>query len=230
MNKKSIFKAILLKERIKLRKFFWIPFLAIFAVVIDAYISYKGVIAHKGATMLWLELIYKQDIYFGKLQWVFIAGGILFSYVQFMPECKEKRLRIMFHLPVSYRFSIYSIMGVGIVLNLLLAVTALSLLAALFFAMRFPCELSFDMIMTVIPWAIAGFVSYLAAAAVIAEPSIAKKFIFGGMWAVFMSLLTESNGFFSFQKDLWLYLLVSLLWLFAFESAALKTKGGSHEN
>ncbi|MDR2789900.1 MAG: hypothetical protein LBB59_02865 [Campylobacteraceae bacterium] len=228
MNK-NIFGAILLKERIKLRKFFWIPFLAAFAVIIDAYISYKGVIAHKGATMLWAELIFKQDIYFYKLQWVFIAGGILFSYAQFMPECKEKRLRLMFHLPVSYRFSIYSMMGIGIVLNLFLYIAAIAFLAALFFIMRFPCELSFDMVMTIIPWAIAGFVSYLAAAAVIAEPSIAKKFIFGGMWAVFMSLLTESHGFFSFQKDLWLYLLASLFWLFAFESAALKTKGGAHE-
>ncbi|MDR2341739.1 MAG: hypothetical protein LBD84_01685 [Campylobacteraceae bacterium] len=230
MDKKSIFRAILLKERIKLRKFFWIPFLAAFAVIIDTYISYKGIISHKGAAILWAELIYKQGIYFDKLQWVFIAGGILFSYVQFMPECKEKRLRLMFHLPVSYRFSIYSIMGIGIVLNLLLYIFAFLLLAALFFIMRFPCELSFDMLMTIIPWAIAGFVSYLAAAAVIAELSIAKKFIFGGMCAVFVSLLTESNGFFSFQKDLWLYLLASALWIFAFEAAALKTKGGNNED
>ncbi|MDR1614798.1 MAG: hypothetical protein LBS26_04430 [Campylobacteraceae bacterium] len=226
MNKKSVFKAILLKEWIKLRKFFWIPFFAVLAVVADAYISYKGVISHKGATALWAELIYKQNIYFSKLQWVFIAGGILFSYVQFMPECKERRLRLMFHLPVSYRFSIYSCLSIGVVLNLLLAVTALSLLSGLFFVMHFPYELSFEMLMTIIPWIIAGVVSYLATAAVIAEISIAKKFIFGGMWAIFMSLLTESSGFFSFQSDLWLYLLVSLLWLFAFESAALKTKGG----
>jgi hypothetical protein len=226
MNKNSIFKAVFLKERVKLRKFFWIPFLAVLAVTIDAYISFKGVIAHKGATALWAELIYKQNIYFDKLQWAFIAGGILFAYVQFMPECKEKRLRLMFHLPVSYRFSIYSMISVGVVLNLLLAIAAILLLCALFFIMHFPYELSFEMLMSVIPWIIAGVVSYLATAAVIAEISIAKKFVFGGMWAVFMSLLTESNGFFSFQSDLWLYVLVSLLWVFAFESAALKTKGG----
>jgi hypothetical protein len=226
MDKKRVFKAIFLKERIKLRKFFWIPFAAVLAVVIDTYISYKGVISHKGATALWAELIYKQSIYFYKLQWVFIAGGILFAYVQFIPECKEKRLRLMFHLPVSYRFSIYSILGIGTILNLLLSAAALGLLAILFCIMRFPYELSLEMLLSIIPWMIAGVVSYLATAAVIAEISIAKKFVFGGMWAIFMSLLTENNGFFSFQADLWLYALAGMLWFFAFEEAALKTKGG----
>ncbi|MDR1975367.1 MAG: DUF4857 domain-containing protein [Campylobacteraceae bacterium] len=225
MKTRDIFYAILLKEQIKLRKFFWIPFVAVLAVVIDAYISYKGVISHKGATALWAELIYKQSIHFSKLSWVFIASGMLFAYVQFMPECKDKRLRLMFHLPVSYRFSIYSMISVGVVLNLLLTLSALLLLQLLFFALHFPYELSFEMLMTTLPWALVGVISYLAAAVAIADSAIWRKFIFGGMWAVFVSLLTVNNGFFSYKEDLWIYTLVSLLWLFAFECAALETKG-----
>ncbi|MDR0580066.1 MAG: hypothetical protein LBG21_05630 [Campylobacteraceae bacterium] len=226
MNKKSIFKAILLKERIKLQKLFWLPFVIVIAVSADTYMNYKSTIASHGAAALWVQLVYKQSIYFDKLKWVFLIGGTLFAYLQFMAECKNKRLRLMFHLPVSYRLSIYSTIFVGFILNILLLSAAALCLFLVFLALHFPYELIFEMLLSIVPWSIAGIVSYFALSSIIAESSILRRLAISFAAVVFISLLITTNGFFSIKSDLWLYALSSFLWLFAFEAAALRIKEG----
>ncbi|MDR0761681.1 MAG: ABC transporter permease [Campylobacteraceae bacterium] len=226
MNKKSIFNAILLKERIKLHKLFWLPFVIAIAVCADIYMNYKSVVSSHGAAALWVQLVYKQSIYFDKLKWVFVIGGALFAYLQFMPECKNKRLRLMFHLPVSHRFSIYSMLFIGFILNVILSLSGFICLLLVFLAFGFPYELTSQMLLSLIPWSFAGIVSYFALSSIIAESSITKRLALAFMAVVFVSLLTETNGFFSIKSDLWLYILSSFFWLFAFEAAALRIKDG----
>ncbi|MDR0665800.1 MAG: hypothetical protein LBF71_00120 [Campylobacteraceae bacterium] len=225
MNK-AIFKAILLKERVKLQKLFWLPFVMVIAVCADVYMSYKSVIAFHGAPSLWVQLVYKQSIYFDKLIWAFVAGGALLAYLQFMPECKNKRLRLMFHLSVSHRLLIYSMLFVGFILNVMLSLVAFICLFLVFLAFGFPHELTSQMLLSLIPWSLSGIVSYFALSAVIAETSILRRLMIVFIAAIFISLLTTVNGFFSIKSDLWLYALSSFLWLFAFEAAALRIKEG----
>ncbi|MDR3177363.1 MAG: hypothetical protein LBT96_00110 [Campylobacteraceae bacterium] len=224
MNKNSVLKAILLKERVKLQKLFWLPFVLAIAVSADAYMSYKSVISSHGAAALWVQLVYKQSIYFDKLKWVFMMGGALFAYLQFMPECKNRRLRLMFHMPIPYRVSIYSIIFVGLVLNAALLLIAAFCLFLVFLAFGFPCELIFEMLMSIIPWSTAGVVTYFALSSIIAESSILRKLALSFAAVVFVSLLITTNGFFSIKSDLWLYAAASFFWLFAFEAAALRIK------
>ncbi|MDR1555167.1 MAG: hypothetical protein LBS39_03975 [Campylobacteraceae bacterium] len=224
MDKKSVLGAVLLKERIKLQKLFWLPFVIAIALSADVYMSYKSIISSHGAAALWVDLIYKQSIHFDKLKWALIIGGVIFAYLQFMPECKDKRLRLMFHLPVSYRFSIYSIIFAGLVLNVILSLSVIACLFLVFWSFSFPCELIFVMLMSVIPWSIAGVVSYLAVSSIIAEPSVVRKLALAFIAVIFINLLITANGFFSMKSDLWLYILLSLFWLFAFEAAALRIK------
>ncbi|MDR1007147.1 MAG: hypothetical protein LBL65_01115 [Campylobacteraceae bacterium] len=224
MGKKSIFKAILLKERIKLQKLFWLPFVIVIAVSADVYMSYKSVIASHGAAELWIDLVYKQSIYFDKFKWALIAGGMLFAYLQFAPECKSGRLRLMFHLPTPYRLSIYSIIFIGVILNIILSLTAIICLFLVSWMFHFPYELIFSMLMSVVPWSIAGIVSYLAVSSIIAESSIVRKLALAFICVIFISLLTTTNGFFSIKSDLGLYALTGFFWLFSFEAAALRIK------
>ncbi|MDR1460156.1 MAG: hypothetical protein LBI78_00725 [Campylobacteraceae bacterium] len=224
MDKNTIFKAILLKERIKLQKLFWLPFVIVLAVSADIYMSYKSVISSHGAAELWIELVYKQSIYFGKLKWALIIGGVLFAYLQFAPECKNGRLRLTFHLPIPYRLSIYSITFVGIILNIALSLSAAICLFLVSWILHFPNELIFDMLMSIVPWSVAGIVSYFAISSIIAESSIIRKLALAFTCVIFINLLTTTNGFFSIRSDLWLYVLSGFFWLFAFEAAALRIK------
>ncbi|MFV0480898.1 MAG: hypothetical protein ACK5LP_02830 [Campylobacteraceae bacterium] len=226
MENRTILKAIYFKEWIKLKRLVIVPFLVLIAFIIDAYMKYKGVISIHGSSALWLDLIYKQSIHFAKLEWALIGGGVWFACLQFIPECSNKRLRLLFHLPVSYKFSMYSMLSLGVMLNLLLLLIASFGLFIVFNTLHFPYELYIPMIKTIFPWSLAGIVAYFVTATVIAEPMILRKLGFVFVGAIYISLLTATNGFNSISSHLWIYILVSLPWILTFESAALRVKEG----
>ncbi|MBN1840207.1 MAG: hypothetical protein JW802_09230 [Campylobacterales bacterium] len=223
VDTKKMLSAILLKEWVKLRLLVWVPFLVLLAVLIDTHMRYKGVVASHGASALWLDLIYKQSIYFMKLKWVLIGGGIWFASLQFLPECSNKRLRLLFHIPVAHQVPMCAMLFVGIGMMAVLFLGAYIGLAGVFSLYYFPKELSSMMLQTTLPWALAGFVAYCATAAVIAQASVYKKLAFVFLGYVYVGFLTETNGFNAFN-DLGLYALSTLPWLFVFEAAALGVK------
>jgi hypothetical protein len=224
--RKDIYKMILLKEWIKVRKLFLIPFIVLIAFVIDTYMKYDGFISMHGAANLWFELIYKQGIHFIKLEWALIGGGVWFACLQFVPECKDKRLRLLFQMPISYKTSIYTMLGLGVVYVLSLLVFSTLGLFLIFNNLNFPSELYTPMIKTIFPWGVAALCAYFATAATIAEPKIIRKIGFVFVACVYVSLLTSTNGYDAMSKDLWKYIFISVFWIFVFESAALRTKEG----
>lgn len=225
IDTKTIFSAVLLKEWIKLRLLVWVPFLVLIAVLIDVYMRYKGVVASHGAAALWLDLIYKQSIHFVKLKWVLIGGGIWFACLQFLPECSNKRLRLLFHIPVAHQIPMYAMLLVGVSIMALLFLCAYVGLYGVFSRFYFPQELSSMMLQTTLPWALAGLVAYCASGAVIAQSGVYRKLAFVFLGYAHVGILTQTNGFDAFN-DLGLYALSTLAWLFVFEAAALGVKEG----
>ncbi len=222
----ALFKIICFKEWIKLRRLFVIPVLVLCAVLVDIYLRFKGVKAMHGATSLWLDLVYKQSISFGRLELAFLFTGLWLACVQFLPECSGKRLRLLFHLPVSYRFSLYSIAGIGLFFCMILFLSTFAGFWAVLKSFGFPPELISPMIQTAIPWALAGLVTYAATAAIIAEPVRFRKVCFALLGYAFISLLATKDGYASMTNSLWIYALVCLLWPFCIEAAALRVKEG----
>jgi hypothetical protein len=215
-----------MKEWIKVRLLFWIPFAALAAALCDVSLMYKGFVAMHGAPALWYELIVKQTVHFSRLSWVLAAAGMFFAALQFVPECSGRRLRLMFHLPVSYRVSMYTAVGYGLLLNLALLCAAVGGLALVFARMGFPRELALPMLGTLPPWGLAGFASYCSTAAVLAEPRPARAILFGLLGFGYVTLLTAGNGYSPLGGNMWPYVLACLLWPLALESAALRVKEG----
>lgn len=222
----SIARSILLKEGIKLRLLVWVPFLVLAAALVDVLLTYRGIRAVHGPVSLWADLIYKQSVHFTRLQWAFIFSGLWFASVQFLPECAGKRLRLLFHLPVSHTISLYAMVAVGFVLCLTSILFTLSGFWAVAQHMGFPAELCQAMLLTLLPWGLAAFVAYCAAASAIAEPEFLRKAAFAMAGYVYISLLTYTQGFAGMGNSIWLYVTACLPWPFALEAAALRVKEG----
>ena len=222
----TLARAVLFKEWIKLRLLVWVPVIALIAVTVDVWLTYKTIRAMHGATALWSALVYKQDIFFANMRWVLVGGGVWFACLQFLPECSGKRLRLLFHLPVTHRFSLYIIVAVGLLLTVMLSAMGIGGLLQVCSLMGFPPELAYLMAGSLLPWALAGMVAYCATAAIIAEPSLVRKLAFALFGYAYVNFLGASIGFSSMSEDMWLYVLACLPWPLCLEAAALRVKEG----
>jgi hypothetical protein len=179
-----------------------------------------------GAPTLWNYLLYRETVHFGGLQWLLPLGGAWFAGVQAVPECSGRRLRLMFHLPVSHRLSLYAMFGCGLALCLVLLGATLGGFWLISRQMGFPPELIRVMAGTLLPWGLAGMTTWCAVAAAVADPSYKRKLGIALAGFGYMALLTEGMGFSPMRDSLWIYAAVCLPWPLAVEAAALRVKEG----
>lgn len=215
----------LLKEWIKLRRLAWVPPVLILAALIDAWLVMRSIRNNHGSVQLWNALAYKQDVYFDKLAYVLPLSGAWYACVQFLPECAGKRLRLMFHLPVSHWLALYVPVAVGLGCLAILSALALGgLWAILTLGLHLPSELAWPMIQTALPWCLASAVAYLAIAAAVADPALYRRLGLALAGFAFVTLLTRVSGFAGMSGSLIWYAVLCLPWLLALEAAALRVK------
>ena len=218
--------SLLFKERIKLRRLAWVPFVVALAVLVDIYLKYGAFIASHGSSMLWADMITKQSIHFARLEWVFLFAGVWYACLQYLPECSGRRLRLLFHLPIPHRRSLYSICLLGLILCATLFTATFAGFGIILWSYGFPAQLALPLLKTPLPWALGGLVAYCATAASIAEPSLFRKLAYVLVGYAFISMLASADGYNGMGNSLWLYLAVCLPWPLAIEAAALRVKEG----
>ncbi|ACJ01180.1 hypothetical protein [Rhodospirillum centenum] len=220
-------KPLLLKETIKLRRLFWVPPLVVLAALVDTWLTLRAFNSMRGPAQLWNALTYKQEITFDSLAYVLPFAGIWYACVQFLPECTGRRLRLMFHLPVSPWLGLYVPVAVGLGLVLLCSVLALGGLAAVAGSLNLPPQLWGPMVETALPWCLAGMVAYLATAATLADPALHRRLVIALAGLAFVTLLTRTTIFAGMSGSLGWYALACLPWLLPLEAAAQRTKESS---
>lgn len=219
-------KALLIKEWYKIRYIWWLPLVVSCAALCDYYWTVLAVRSMHGAINLWAGFILKEIIYFQSLKWAFIFSGIWLACFQLLPECTGRKLRVFFHIPVDYRLAFFVIFAFGIGLLTLLFLIIFTLFWVINSHFGFPYELSFPMLKTLIPWALAGMVAWCVTASVIADPSFIRKIVLAGIGIGYMTLLTAEQGYAPMDNSFWGYFLMCLPWLFALPSSALRVKEG----
>ncbi len=219
-------KASLGKEWIKLRFLGWLPLLLLAAILLEIRMSFAGYIAAHGPASLWQALVYKQVVLFERLEWVFVASGLLLACLQYLPECTGRRLRLLFHMPVSHRLSLHAMAFVGLLSCLALGALGYLGLWLVVSEIHLPPELKKAMCDTMLPWILSSLVAYFTAAAAIAEPSWPRKLAVVFVGVGYLYLLSAQAGFAGMQTSLPYYILICLPWPVAFEAAALRVKEG----
>ncbi|WP_185702301.1 MULTISPECIES: hypothetical protein [unclassified Desulfovibrio] len=220
-------RALLHKEKIKLRHFWWLPVFLCAAALLDYWLTFRGVLAMHGAVDTWNGLIVKKTIYFTSLKWAFLASAAWMAAVQMLPECHDRRLRLLFHLPVNTLWALGITISTGITFMLVLMSGTAAIFCGINHFFGLPQEISGPMLATVMPWALAALSTWCAVAASIADPAYLRKTAYVLVGIGYISLLTGGRGYAPLQDSLCLYALACLPWLFAPCVAALRVKEGN---
>ncbi len=221
----SVLTVVTRKEWYKLRRIWWLPFVLMLGALGDYYLSLRGFRLMHGATELWSKLLLDEYVFFDSIRWVFLFSGIWFAGFQIAPECTERRLRLLFHLPAHHHVLLSVMFGVGFGFLLMLFAVMTAGFWLIAFLNGFPPEMTWPMYVTTIPWFMASVVIWCATASAIAEPALLRRLCLALMGYAYFLLLTSSRGFAA--TDLCTHTLACLPWMAAFNASALRVKEGN---
>ena len=167
-------KAIFYKEWIKMRWFCLVAALFLAGFTAYALLRVLRVITFKGAAHIWEVMLEKEVVFIDILQYLPVLLGVLLALVQFIPEMTHKRLKLTLHLPFPQRKMILLMMGVGLAALAVLSAVQAFVLWCYFHTLLAP-ELVSRILLTSLPWYLAGLALYPLAAWVCLEPTWRRR-------------------------------------------------------
>lgn len=167
-------KAIFYKEWIKMRWFCLVAALFLAGFTAYALLRVQRVITFKGAAHIWEVMLEKEVVSVDILQYLPVLLGVLLALVQFIPEMTHKRLKLTLHLPFPQRKMILLMMGVGLAALAVLSAVQAFVLWCYFHTLLAP-ELVSRILLTSLPWYLAGLALYPLAAWVCLEPTWRRR-------------------------------------------------------
>ena len=149
---------------------------ALFLAGLTAYalLRVQRVITFKGAAHIWEVMLEKEVVFIDILQYLPVLLGVLLALVQFIPEMTHKRLKLTLHLPFPQRKMILLMMGVGLAALAVLSAVQAFVLWCYFHTLLAP-ELVSRILLTSLPWYLAGLALYPLAAWVCLEPTWRRR-------------------------------------------------------
>lgn len=167
-------KAIFYKEWIKMRWFCLVAALFLAGFTAYALLRVQRVITFKGAAHIWEVMLEKEVVFVDILQYQPVLLGVLLALVQFIPEMTHKRLKLTLHLPFPQRKMILLMMSVGLAALAVLSAVQAFVLWCYFHTLLAP-ELVSRILLTSLPWYLAGLALYPLAAWVCLEPTWRRR-------------------------------------------------------
>ncbi|WP_288941887.1 hypothetical protein [uncultured Alistipes sp.] len=167
-------KAIFYKEWIKMRWFCLVAALFLAGFTAYALLRVQRVITFKGAAHIWEVMLEKEVVFIDILQYLPVLLGVLLALVQFIPEMAQKRLKLTLHLPFPQRKMILLMMGVGLAALAVLSAVQAFVLWCYFRTLLAP-ELVSRILLTSLPWYLAGLALYPLTAWVCLEPTWRRR-------------------------------------------------------
>lgn len=167
-------KAIFYKEWIKMRWFCLVAALFLAGFTAYALLRVQRVITFKGAAHIWEVMLEKEVVFIDILQYLPVLLGVLLALVQFIPEMTHKRLKLTLHLPFLQRKMILLMTGMGLAALAVLSAVQAFVLWCYFHTLLAP-ELVSRILLTSLPWYLAGLALYPLAAWVCLEPTWRRR-------------------------------------------------------
>lgn len=171
-------KALIFKEWIKTRLVFFISLALALATAGYAMLMVKRLIELKGVEHLWLIMLLKDNTFIDIIKYVPATIGLAIGIAQMAPEMSQKRLKLTLHLPCPQGRLLGLMLGTGIS-ELLVIFILQVLLISVCYAVLMPSEMVWRVMLTALPWYLAGFAAYLFATAVCLEGTRRRRIVIG---------------------------------------------------
>jgi len=134
------------------------------------------VVGLKGADHLWEVMLSRDAVFVELLEYIPLLAGVLLALVQFMPEMHRKCLKLTLHLPYPQLRMVNLMLLFGL-LALCTCFIANYLLMFGYLQSIFAPELYSRILLTALPWYIAGFAAYLLISWICLEPAWKRRII-----------------------------------------------------
>ena len=190
-----MWKSVVYKEWLKIR---W--FLIGFTLLALLCVGYLFLVVQHGvlfssARNYWYGMLFLGIRYFSWLKFIPLAGGIMIGVAQYFPETINKRIKLVFHLPVQENKIILMMHAFGTACLVLSYLTVLGLFALLS-RIFFPSQMVREAIISVLPWFLGGMTAYFLVALVVLEPVWKYRVLYAVAGGLFIPvyLLSPATG------------------------------------
>lgn len=168
--------AIFYKEWIKTRWYFLLAAVATLGFSGYCMLRIHRVAELKGVDHVWEVMLQRDAVFVDMLQYIPLLVGILMAIVQFVPEMQRKCLKLTLHLPCSELRMVGSMLLSGLLL-LLLCFASNFLLMELYLSGVLASELKNHILLTALPWYLAGISGYLLISWICFEPAWKRRLL-----------------------------------------------------
>jgi len=188
-----MWKSVFYKEWLKIRWFIGgYTFLGIL-VIGYLFLALKHNFAFSGGKNVWNAVLFQGHQFYSLFKFVPLAGGLTIAIAQYLPETINKRLKLTFHLPLAENKGLLLMQAFGAG-SLLIAFLIFGGLFTGFSLIYFPIEIVADVVITIVPWLLAGFAAYFIVALVILEPNWMFRFCYSSIGCFFLTIYFASAG------------------------------------
>lgn len=165
-----MFKALFYKEWIKSRRLILLSLIIFICVIIYTFINISQAFRINGSIQVWNSIILNDmPVLPSVLQWLPLLFALSLSFVQYIPEIINKRLKLTLHLPMSETNIISTMLLYGFSV---LIITYVFIYAMLMVGLAFyyPVEIQLMTLEKSLPWFMSGLAAYLLIAWICLEP------------------------------------------------------------
>ncbi|MFV0545007.1 MAG: hypothetical protein ACK5ND_02205 [Bacteroides sp.] len=220
--------ALFYKEWIKVRWYFLLSVIATLGLSGYTMLRINRVVNHKGVEHVWEVMLQRDAIFIDLLQYMPLIVGLLMAIVQFVPEVQRKCLKLTLHLPQKEIRSVIMMMLVGLLL-LLIEFASTFIFMDIYLDSILASELKWHILLTALPWYLAGIAAYFLIAWICFEP-VWKMRVFNLVIALlilrvfFLSDAPEAYNKFLPYMGLYTLVIICFSWL-----SVLRFKSGKQD-
>lgn len=165
---------IFYKEWIKTRWYLLLACLTMWGFVGYSLLRINRVINLKGAGHLWEVMLSRDAVFVDLLEYIPVLLGVLLALVQFVPEMHRKCLKLTLHLPYPQLRMVNGMLLYGVLALLLCFAVGYLLMVAYLQGVLAP-ELMVRILLTALPWHLAGVAAYLLLSWICLEPTWKRR-------------------------------------------------------
>lgn len=218
-------KAVFFKEWIKTRRTFAVIAVAGMALALYAVMGVRRIEAVKGVEHVWMIMLLKDQTFVDILKYFPMISGIVLAISQMYPEMHQKRLKLTLHLPYSQNKIVALMLAVG--LSELLSVFVIqTAVIGFFYRSIVTAEMSWTVVLTMLPWFIAGLNAYLFVAAVCLEGRWRMRVLLGLLAVATVAVYFKQTATGAYQQLLIPLCLAVIMTIFLVYRSVIRFKEG----
>ncbi|MDO4164002.1 MAG: hypothetical protein Q4D56_06405 [Bacteroides sp.] len=166
--------AIFYKEWIKTRWYLLLAFIVTLGFAGYSMLRISRIVELKGVEHVWEVMLSRDAVFVDLLEYIPLLIGILLAIVQYMPEMHRKCLKLTLHLPYPQLRMVNLMLLYGLI-ALIICFAINYLLMFVYLQGILAPELYGRILLTALPWYLAGISAYLLIAWICLEPTWKRR-------------------------------------------------------